>query len=208
MQKKFDLPTPVKSAEFAVRKDHTLAVKMRVGRGSRTLVFHDSIRKDGKRYLLFNPKTEINQRGNTVILRTATTEAESGAPIPGLLVTYRFTFDEKLAAFYLSADFGSDIRHSDCSINLMDISWENMKVTDFTGYEYDALGQPFAQTFTVPKEKNTDAVDYETLKTIRLHAALERTKTRPRTFKKALALHARNAYIAVIGGTPTYQIEA
>ena len=99
MQKKFDLPTPVKSAEFTVREDHTLAVKMRVGRGSRTLVFHDSIRKDGKRYYLFHPRTEIDLRGNTVVIRTATTEAESGAPIPGLLVTYRFTFDERLAAF-------------------------------------------------------------------------------------------------------------
>ncbi len=208
IQKKFDLATPVKSAEFTVREDHTLAVKMRLGRGSRTLVFHDFIRKPGKRYYLFNEKTEINIRDNTVIVRAATTEAQDGAPIPGLLVTYRFTFDTELAAFYLSASYGSDVRCSGYTVRLMDVSWENLEVESFTGYEYDAEDKPFSHTFGLPEEKNPIAPDYETLMTIRPHVAWERMKTRPCTFKKAVAVNGTNGYFAVIGGTPTYHVEA
>ena len=208
VQKRFDLTTPVKSAEFTVREDHTLAVKMKLGRGSRTLVFHDFIRKPGARYYLFNEKTEINIRDNTVIVRAATTEAETGAPIPGLLVTYRFTFDTELAAFYLSASYGSDMRCSGYTVRLMDVSWEDLDVVNFTGYEYDAEDKPFSHTFELPAEKNPIAPDYETLMKIRPHVAWERMKTRPCTFKKAVAVNGSNGYFAVIGGTPTYHIEA
>lgn len=208
MQETFKLESAVKQAEFTVREDHTLAVKMKLGKGSRTLVFHDFIRRPGKRFYLFNEKNEFMQRGNTVILRAATIEAETGAPIPGLLVTYRFTFDPVLAAFYVSVSYGSDVRCSGYTVRLMDVSWEDLKVQNFTGYEYDAEGKPFGHTFSLPAEKNPIAPDYETLMTIRPHVAWERMKTRPCTFKKAVAVNASNGYFAIVGGTPTYHIEA
>ena len=101
LKKTVSLETPVRCAEFTVREDHTLAVKMQLGQSSRTLVFHDFIRKAGKRFYLFNSKTEILARDDTVTVRTAAVNLEDGAPIPGLLVTYRFTFDREVAAFYL-----------------------------------------------------------------------------------------------------------
>ena len=69
MQKKFVLNTPVDNAEFTVREDHTLAVKLHFGDSSRTLVYHDFLRKAGKRYYLFNNKTEIISRDNCVEVR-------------------------------------------------------------------------------------------------------------------------------------------
>ncbi len=60
IQETFKLESAVKQAEFTVREDHTLAVKMKLGKGSRTLVFHDFIRRPGKRYYLFNDKNEIS----------------------------------------------------------------------------------------------------------------------------------------------------
>ena len=208
LQKSFVLDTPVKQAKFAVREDHTLAVKLQLGCGSRTLAFHDFIRKPGQRFYLFNSKTEISGSGDTVTVRAATTEAETGAPIPGLLVTYRFTFDRELAAFYLSVSYGSDVRVSGYTVRLMDVSWEDMQVENFTGYEYDAENQPFSHTFSLPEEKNPLAPDYETLMKIRPHVAWERMKTRPCTFKKAVAVNGTDGYFAVIGGTPTYHVEA
>ncbi len=208
MQERFDLTAKIRQATFTIREDRTLEVKTFSRSGTRTLVFHDSIRMGGKRYHLFTDNTKFRAIGNTIILRTATAEAESGAPIPGLTVTYRFTFDEILAAFYLSVSYGSDIRRAGCEVCLMDVSWEGLNETSFTGYEYDAMGKPFEHTFKLPTEKNPLALDYEALKTTRLHVALERTKTRPHTFQKAIALHGKSGYFAIIGGTPTYQIEA
>lgn len=208
LQKDFALDTPVKQVEFAVREDHTLALKLQLDQGKRVLVFHDFIHKPGKRFYLFNSKTEIYRDGDTVIVRTATMEAETGAPIPGLLVTYRFTFDREMAAFYVSVSYGSDVRVSGYTVRLMDVSWEDMQVENFTGYEYDAEGQPFSHTFSLPEEKNPLAPDYETLMKIRPHVAWERMKTRPCTFKKAVAVNGTDAYFAVIGGTPTYHVEA
>ncbi len=208
MQKKFEIGAKVKHAEFTVREDHTLALRTELPSGERTLIFHDSIRKGGKRYHLFTDKTSITCADNTVILRTAATEEESGAPIAGLLITYTFTFNKEWTAFYLSVSFGSDMRVSGCSVCLMDVSWEGMEPTSFTGYEYDAEDKPFGHTFPLPTQKNPRALGYEERKTTRLHVALERTVTYPHAFQKAVALHAENAYLAILGGTPTYHIEA
>ena len=62
LQKSFVLDTPVKQAKFAVREDHTLAVKLQLGCGSRTLVFHDFIRKPGQRFYLFNSAPDCVQK--------------------------------------------------------------------------------------------------------------------------------------------------
>ena len=192
MQKKFVLNAPVDNAEFTVREDHTLAVKLQFGANCRTLVFHDFIRKGGKRYYLFNNKSVIISQDNWVEVRTATTDGESGEPIRGLYVTYRFTFDRELAAFYLSASYGCDVRCSGYSVRLMDVSWEDLNVVNFTGYEYDADDKPFCHTFALPEEENPIAPDYEDLMVLRPHVAWERMKTRPVTFTKAFAVNGAN----------------
>lgn len=208
-QNKFRLSGPIRSAIFTVREDHTLAIDFKLKEsGNRTLVFHDFIRKPGKRYFLFNDKTEILQCANQVIVRTAAANGEDGEPIPGLLVNYRFTFDKKLGAFYVSVSYGSDVRCSGYTVKLMDVSWEGMEVHSFTGYEYDAEDKPFTHTFAMPEEKNPLAPDYETLMRIRPHVAWERMKTRPLTFKNGVAVHGDTGYFAVWGGTPTFHVEA
>ena len=199
----------IQSAEFTLRQDHTLALRLMLDSGVRTLVFHDYIKKAGHRYCLFHGKTEITFRDGTAVLRTAAVDPDDlSAPIPGLLVTYRFTFLPDRAAFYLSASYGSDIRVSGCTVKLMDVTWEGMEAKAFTGYEYDAEDQPFCHTFPVPEEKNPLAPSYEELTRIRPHVAWERMKTRPCTFKKAVAVHGNGGYFAVYGGTPTYHVEA
>ncbi|MBQ6946931.1 MAG: hypothetical protein IJN42_02695, partial [Clostridia bacterium] len=208
MEKILALDTKVRSATFTVREDHTLALQFDLTDGARTLILRDSIRRNGKRYYLFHGKSTVEQVGDTVFLRTAAIEAETGAPIAGLTVTYRFDFDKKTAAFYLSVDFGSDLRISDCKPALLDVSWEGMQIEGFTGYEYDVSGQPYQQYFPVDAQSNPGGLDYESLKTTRLHVALEKTKARPRTFRKGIALHAKEGYLAILGGTPTYHIEA
>ena len=148
-QKSFALDSAVRSARFTVREDYTLAVTMGLECGERTLVFHDCIRRAGHRYFLFHPKTELAQKGNTVIVRTSAIDPEDlNAPIPGLLVTYRFTFDADTAAFYLSASYGSDVRVCDCNVKLMDVSWEDMDPRSFTGYEYDAQGNEIKHAYS------------------------------------------------------------
>ncbi len=205
----FELQSPVRSARFTVREDYTLALELGLARDRRKLVIHDFITRGGRRYYLFHSKTEIRCRDNTVTVRTAGIDPEDlNAPIPGLLVTYRFTFDADNAAFYVSCDYGSDVRVCDCNVKLLDVSWEDMTPKSFTGYEYDAAGKPFCHTFAMPTEPNPMAPDYETLMRITPHAAWERMKTRPHTFKKAVAAHADNGYLAVYGGTPTYHVEA
>lgn len=57
MQTHYSLDAAVKRVDFTVREDHTLSVTMQLDQGHRTLVFHDFIRKDSKRYYLFNSKT-------------------------------------------------------------------------------------------------------------------------------------------------------
>ena len=208
LQKNFALDTPVKQAEFAVREDHTLAVKLQLGCGHRTLVFHDFLQKGKKRFFLFHEKTLILRQEDTVQVRTAALWPETGEPIKGLYVTYRFTFDREEAAFYLSVSYGSDVRTGGYTLRLMDVSWEDLTVKSFTGYEYDAEEKPFSHTFSLPEDKNPIAPDYETLMTIRPHVAWERMKTRPCTFKKAVAVNGSDGYFAVIGGTPTFHIEA
>lgn len=206
MEKTVTLTAGVAGATFTVREDHTLALQF-AGQ-QRTLILRDSIRREGKRHYFFHHKTTTDQVGNTVYLRTAAIEAETGAPIPGLTVTYRFDFHPTVAAFYLSVDFGSDLRISDCKPALLDVSWEGMQVEGFTGYEYDYNGQPYQQFFPVDPTINAQGLDYESLKTTRLHVALEKTKARPRTFRKGIALHGGKEYLAILGGTPTYHIEA
>lgn len=199
----------IRKAEFTLREDNTLALRLTLDTGLRTLVFHDFIKHGGHRYCLFHSKTEITFVENTAVIRTAAVDpSQLNAPIPGLLVTYRFTFLPDQAAFHLSASYGSDIRVSDCTLKLMDVSWEDLEVQSFTGYEYDAEDKPFCHTFPLPTEKNPLAPSYEELMRIRPHVAWERMKTRPCTFQKAVAVNAANGYFAVIGGTPTYHVEA
>ena len=209
IQKAFALSGKVEALELTVRDDHTLAAKFQLAGDSRTLVFHDYIKKSGRRYNLFHDRTEMRAEGNTITLCTAAVDVDNlNAPIPGLLVTYRFTFDTETAAFYLSASYGSDIRISGCTVKLMDVTWEGMEAQTFTGYEYDAEDKPFSHTFSVPAEKNPLAPSYDELTRIRPHVAWERMKTRPCTFKKAVAVNCDNGYFAVCGGTPTYHVEA
>ena len=188
-EKVIALAGKVQELTLSVREDNTLAAHFLLENGERTLVLHDYIKKGGHRYCLFHAKTEITADGNTVTVRTAAVDVVNlKAPIPGLLVTYRFTFDENTAAFYLSASYGSDIRVSGCTVKLMDVTWEGFEAKTFTGYEYDAEEKPFSHTFSVPAEKNPLAPSYEELTRIRPHVAWERMKTRPCTFKKAVAV--------------------
>ncbi len=207
MEKSISLCGGIRQATFTVRDDHTLALCFQLQHGKRTLILRDSIRRNGKRYYLFHTKTTVEAVGNTVFLRTAAVEADDNAPIAGLTVTYRFDFTADHSAFYLSIDFGSDLRLSECKLSLLDVSWEGQRFDHFTGYEYDALGRPYQQIFPIPQQDNAQALDYESLKTTRLHVALEKTKARPRTFRKGIALQGED-YLAVIGGAPTYHIEA
>lgn len=208
-EKTFDLPGKVRNLTLSVGENNTLAAVFGLENGTRTLVFHDTIKKGGRRYYLFHGKTDICAAGNTVTVRTAAVDPENfNAPIPGLLVTYRFTFDAEAAAFYLSASYGSDIRISGCAVKLMDVTWEGFEAKTFTGYEYDAEDKPFSHTFAVPEEKNPLAPSYDELMRIRPHVAWERMKTRPCTFKKAVAVKGDGGYFAVCGGTPTYHVEA
>lgn len=206
-QKEILLNSPVRRAEFTVREDFTLAITLELSGTQRQLVLHDFIKKGGHRYGLFHGKTLISHRESEVLVRTAAIDIQDGAPIPGLYVTYRFTFDRDRAAFYLSAGFGGDTGLSGFSTRLLDVSWEGLNVTGYTGYERDALGRPFSKYFPMP-EPNPDAPDYETLMRITPHAAWERMKTRPQGFKEAVALHGDNGYLAIYGGTPLYHVEA
>ena len=206
-QYEMKLSGAVKSTEFILREDNTLAVKLGLAKGPRTLVFHDFLKKGKRRYCLFNPKTVITEECGATVVRAAAMDPEDGAPIPGLLVTYRFTFDEKLAAFYLSASYGSDMRLDGYTVKLMEVTWEDITAESFTGYEYDAEGKPFSHTFKIP-EKNPLAPDYEELLRITPHTAWERMKTRPHSFKKAVAIEGKDGYLAVYGGTPMFHVEA
>lgn len=208
MRKEFDFSCAVEHAAFEVREDHTLCARLQTRNCTRTLVFHDFIKREGKRFFLFHPKTEISVKGNQAILRTAAVCAEDGAPIPGLYITYTFTFDEKEPVFYLSVNYGSDVRMSGCAARLLDVSWEDLNVHSYTGYEYNAEGVSFSHTFRMPEEKNPLAPDYEMLMTVRPHVAWERMVTRPKTFQRAVAVHGENGYFAVVGGTPTFHAEA
>ncbi len=55
-------------------------------------------------------------------------EAETGAPIPSLLVTYRFTFDPELAAFYVSVSYGCDVRYA---FGTLDQCWRPFTEVDY-----------------------------------------------------------------------------
>ena len=119
--KQFSFQSPIRSAQFSVREDYTLSLSLTCATGVRTLVFHDFIRRGGRRYFLFHTKTDIVCTENTVTVRTSAIDPQDlNAPIPGLLVTYRFTFDTELGAFYVSCDYGSDMRTCDCNVKLMD----------------------------------------------------------------------------------------
>ena len=194
----------IRSAEFAVRENNTLAVRLQLASETRTLVFHDSIRKGGRR-VVFHEKTGFYANGNVVELRAAAIDPKDGAPIPGLLVTYRFTFDETYAAAYLAVSLESDARCAGCAMHLLDFSWEDFAPSAFTGYEENAAGEPFAQTFEIP----ADAVqnDYETAMHLSQHVAWEKMKIQPYRFRRAVALEGKDGYLCVLGGSPTYAPE-
>ncbi|MBR2847920.1 MAG: hypothetical protein IKB87_00515 [Clostridia bacterium] len=198
----------IESMTFSVREDHTLLLKTKTKKRTETLVFHDFIDGFGKRYYLFNHKTEITKAGNTVVVRAATVSDDDGAPIPGLLATYRFTLDEKAAAVYASVSLGSDVYAGGYTMRLMDVSWEGFTATEYTGYEYDAAGKPFSKKFSFPTEENPQAPDYETLMRIRPHVAWERMKTRPIAFQKGISIEGKDGYFAVFGGSPILFQEA
>ena len=178
----------------------------RGGREKR-VVFHDSIRKGGKRYFLFHTKTEIAMHGQDAVVRTPAIAEEDGAPIRGLIVTYRFHFVPEQAAFYVSASCGSDAVLGNCAASLLDVTWENMVFDSYAGYERDAEGKPFSRAYPMPEE-NPDTPDYDMLQLVKIHVLLEKWKTRPHAFREALSLSGPEDYLAVIGGTPTFQVEA
>lgn len=192
---------------FSIREDHTLAVAISARGKDFQLIFHDCVTREKKRFFLFHDKTEMRAEGNTVILRAAAVSEADGAPIRGLLVNYRFTFDEKAAAFYLSADYGCDAPLYGYTAKLMDVSWEGLEVSHYTGYEYDAEGKPFIKTFSVG-EKNPEALSYDELRSTRGPEKLERTKTRPRAFRHALELEGERGGFAIFGSHPLYNVEA
>jgi len=193
---------------LAVGEDHTLRLHTETAKISQTLVFHDFIDGFGKRYFLFHEKTDIFKRGDTVFVRTATVSDPDGAPIPGLFVTYRFTPASDKAAVYVSVSLDSDVSRTGYTLRLMDISWEGFEGREYTGYEYDAMGNPFSHTFSFPAEENPDAPDYETLMRIRPHVAWERMKTRPIAFQKGVSVRGDGGYFAVCGGSPILYQEA
>lgn len=198
--------TKFKKIDISIREDHTLAVTVK-GKKESTLVFHDLGRSGGKIYYMFHPKTTIRWEGNRAIVRTPVISGESGAPIKGLIVTYTFTFDEELEAFYLSADYGCEQRFTDIELRLMDVSWENMTAERFTGYDLDAEGKPFVKCFDMPP-KNPDGLDYMEKVVIHNPTVYERTKTQPHGFKKAVAISGEGRSFCVYGGTPIFEVEA
>lgn len=118
-------------------------------------------------------------------MRTAAVNEEDfNAPLPGLIVTYRFHFDDVLSAFHVSVSFGSDMLINGCTVKLMDITTEGMKITSYTGYEFDAQGNPYCKTFSMPEE-NPDTPSYEELQHMAPHSFWEKMKTRPQTFRDA-----------------------
>ena len=48
-EKTFSFHSPVRNATFEVREDYTLALDLTCATGKRTLVFHDFIRRGGRR---------------------------------------------------------------------------------------------------------------------------------------------------------------
>ncbi|MBE5772168.1 MAG: hypothetical protein E7336_12465 [Clostridiales bacterium] len=176
--------------------------------GQKHIDFHDTIKNGKNRYHLFHEKTSIAKEGNDLVVRTAAVNEEDfNAPLPGLIVTYRFHFDDVLSAFHVSVSFGSDMLINGCTVKLMDITTEGMKITSYTGYEFDAQGNPYCKTFSMPEE-NPDTPSYEELQHMTPHSIWEKMKTRPQTFRDALAIKGENDYLAVIGGNPTFNAEA
>ena len=182
--------TKFEKFDISVREDHTLAVTVK-GKKENTLILHDLGRVGAKIYYLFHPKTTVRWEGNRAILRTSVISSEDGAPVKGLIVTYTFTFDEELEAFYLSVDYGSEQRLSDIGLRLMDVSWENMTAEHYTGFDLDAEGKPFIKSFDMPP-KNPDGLDYREKVVIHNPTVLERTKTQPHGFKKAVAVSGKD----------------
>lgn len=124
--------TFINNLSFSVSDDHTLALKS----GRVSLIFHDFIDGFGRRYYLFNSKSEISESENTVTVRTAAVSDDDGAPIAGLLATYRFAIDEASSGVYASVSLGSDICSSGYTLRLFDVSWEGFEAKEYTGYEY------------------------------------------------------------------------
>ena len=111
------------SFTLSLRENSTLALKFNTNRGKKTLVFHDFINRGGVRYHLFGSKTEIKYSKSSATVRTAAVSEADGAPIPGLLVTYRFTEIPDAGAVYTSISMGSDVCLSKLTLRLMDVSW-------------------------------------------------------------------------------------
>lgn len=205
--KRIPLQGKLKSVTFSVTENHGLSMVLETEKGSRTLVFHDSIKQGGRRLQMFHHKTNISSEGNVVILRTPAVSANDGDSIAGLILEYRFTFLEDVAAFYTSCSFNCDVGISDLAVKLLDVSWPGMETKTYTGYEYDAEDKPYTQTFQMP-EKNPDTPDYDTLQKITPHAAWERMKTRPLGFNKAITIAGDGEEITIYGGKPLFYTEA
>ncbi len=206
MEKIIKLSGRLTEAVFTVREDNTLKVTVK-GDKQNELVFHDFIRAGGKSFSLFHKKTDISVYDNRVELRTAAVEFNEGAPIKGLIVNYTFTFDTDKAAFYVSADYGCDSRLADLDVRLLDVSWENMKIEGYRGYETDACGAPFEKSFDIP-EKNPDALDYTERVLTRNPTVYERTRTLPHGFGKAVSVFGEGRGFTVYGSTPVFEVEA
>ena len=196
----------LKNATIAVREDHTLAMKVLLPEGSRTLVFHDYLTAGKKRFHLFHEKTDVRITENGAVIRTPAVSAEDGAPIMGLIVVYRVTFDTERAAFYLSAEYTGDRRIADYNVRLMDVTWEDMTPVTFTGYEHDALGRPLAESFEVPPQE-PDHMDYETKLSTYGPVMFEKMKVAPHGFRTAVSIEDEVGSLTVYGGKPIYDVE-
>lgn len=196
----------IREAIFWVGDQNDLHVELTLTSGSRHLVLHDYLKRGATRYFLFHRKTVLIEQDGGILLRTPAMEKESGEAIRGLTADYFFRFFEEDAAFSLSASLGSDAPVTDLEPKLFEVSWQDADFDRFTGYEYDANGDPYQKEFAFPEE-NPDAPDYEALLTMTPHAAWEKMKTRPHGFQKAVSVEGKKDFLAICGGAPTFHVE-
>ena len=196
----------LRDASFFVGEQNDLHLLLTLDGGVRHLVLHDYLKRGATRYFLFHKKTTLIKADGGVLLRTPAVERETGEPIRGLTAEYRFGFLGENAALSVSVSLGSDAPITGIEPRLLEVSWEDADFDRFTGYEYDAMGNPYQKEFPFPEE-NPNAPTYEELLTMTPHAAWERMKTRPHGFQKAISLEGARDYLAVVGGAPIFHVE-